>query len=210
MTHISGLHSNVSATVNAMPTANRKDFEKHNFSSRQSSRTRKSERKLFYAKVSSKKITPVKIFLLKIPAQFDKVLTSKIEQSPLYHPFLEIGTDFTDDVKADLRAKAKLVIETKAYPALRKMKAFVDKEYLPGAQDSIAMSDLPNGKAWYAFLVKEHTTTSLTPDQLFELGQKEVARIASEMSNIRNQLHFKGDAREFHKFLLSDKQFFLR
>jgi uncharacterized protein (DUF885 family) len=70
------------------------------------------------------------------------------------------------------------------------------------------MKDLPNGAAWYAFRVKEETTTNLTPDQLHELGLKEVARISGEMSKLREELKFKGDSKAFNKFLLTDKRFF--
>jgi len=52
---------------------------------------------------------------------------------------------------------------------------------------------LPDGQAWYAYYVQEHTTTNLTPEQIHALGLGEVKRILGEMDHVRQQVGFKGD-----------------
>jgi uncharacterized protein (DUF885 family) len=153
-------------------------------------------------------ITTVKMFMAHVPGQFDKILTEKVEDSPLYQPFREPNPKLAPEIQAQLQERAKQVIHDKVYPALRKMKDFVVSEYIPGAREKISISDMPNGKEWYAYLVKSNTTTDLTPDQLHELGLKEVERIGKEMAALRTQLKFKGDAKAFSQFLLTDKQFY--
>lgn len=155
-----------------------------------------------------RKATAVKMFLQRVPAQFDKILTAKVEDSPLYKPFLEMGMTLSAAEKAELQSRARQVIQSKTYPSLKKLKEFLVKEYIPGARESISMSEMPNGKAWYAFEVKEQTTTDLTPEQLHNLGQSEVARITKEMEGVRDQVKFKGDLKAFNQFLLKDKQFY--
>src|SRR4029078_10714850 len=73
---------------------------------------------------------------------------------------------------------------------------------------SIALSDLPNGKAWYAFNVRTRTTTSMTPEQIHQLGLSEVKSIRAEMDKVIAQTGFKGSFADFSKFLRTDPRFF--
>ncbi|MGM9482273.1 DUF885 domain-containing protein [Roseateles sp. NT4] len=80
-------------------------------------------------------------------------------------------------------------------PALRRLLAFVEADYLPAARKrgGIGWTSLPNGKAWYRQWVRDQTTTDLTPEQIHELGLNEVARIQGEITRIAPQLGFEGD-----------------
>jgi len=86
--------------------------------------------------------------------------------------------------------------------------AFMENEYIPAARKTIAMGDLPNGKAWYAYNVKQSTTTDLTPEQIHEIGLSEVKRIRSEMDEIIKSVDFEGTFEEFLDFLRTDPQFY--
>jgi uncharacterized protein (DUF885 family) len=77
-------------------------------------------------------------------------------------------------------------------------------EYLPKAAKSLAAADLPDGKRYYAFLVRRHTTTSMTPDQIHDLGQSEVKRIRGRMQTVMEQTGFKGTLPEFIAYLRKD------
>jgi uncharacterized protein (DUF885 family) len=70
------------------------------------------------------------------------------------------------------------------------------------------MSALPDGQAWYAYNVKEITTTDLTPQQIHELGLSEVKRIRAEMDKVIASTGFKGSFAEFLTFLRTDPRFF--
>jgi len=89
-------------------------------------------------------------------------------------------------------------------PAYRRLHDYLKDEYLEQARDTVAWSELPNGAEWYAYLVRHHTTTSLTPDEVHELGLKEVARIRSEMERVKSQLGYGGDLRSFFDSLRAD------
>ncbi len=92
-------------------------------------------------------------------------------------------------------------------PALKKFRDFVDRTYLPGARETIGMSALPDGAAWYAMDARNSTTTNLTPREIHELGKKEVARIEVEMAALRKALGFQGDKKAFGEFLRNDPRF---
>lgn len=207
--HMGGLHMDIVDTLAGMPKANKADYE--NMISRLSKVPELEEQIEALLKEGLKrKITPVKMFLERTPAQFDLVLTSKVEDSPLYEPFKDIGGTVKDSEKAGLQKKALEVIQTKTYPALQRLRAFVVKEYIPGARESISQESMPNGKLWYEYMIQKHTTTKKTAEELHQLGLNEVARITAEMKKIKDQVQFKGDLKAFNKYLLTEDRFYFK
>jgi uncharacterized protein (DUF885 family) len=93
-------------------------------------------------------------------------------------------------------------------PAYERLLEFTENEYLPGARESIAARDLPDGEAWYAHNVAVRTTTDLTPKQIHDIGLAEVARIRSEMEAIIASTGFEGSFEEFLAFLRTDPRFY--
>lgn len=202
-----GIHQSLAGILQSMPTTNKKDYE--NMIARMERFPVAIEQTQILMEEGLKKnITPIKVLISKVPPQFDRILTAKIEDGPMYKPFVDMRGDLTADEKKDLQKRAHDALENKVYPALKKLKSFLVDTYIPRAHDGIAQSDLPNGKAWYAYLAKMHTTTDLTPEQLHQLGLNEVARITKEMEEVRQQVKFKGDVKDFNHFMLSDSQFF--
>jgi uncharacterized protein (DUF885 family) len=98
-------------------------------------------------------------------------------------------------------------IERYVLPSYSKLHDFFQTEYLPKARSTSGIGSLPNGKAWYARMIKFWTTTDLTPDEIFAIGEKEVARIKAEMETVKTSTGFKGDLPAFFTFLRTDKQF---
>jgi uncharacterized protein (DUF885 family) len=107
-----------------------------------------------------------------------------------------------------LRTRAQAAYSEQVAPAYEKLLAFLEDEYLPASRDSIALGDLPNGEAWYAHNVSNYTTTDLTPEEIHQIGLREVARIRAEMERIREQTGFDGDLPEFFEFLRTDPRFY--
>lgn len=207
ISQLSGPHSDLPETLASMPSGSKKDVE--NILSRMDKIPLVVQQSMHWMREGlKKKITPVKMFMEKVPAQFDKVLTEKTEDSPFYKPFAELKTGLTPEEIAEFQKRAKEVITAKINPALNQMREYLVAEYIPNCRETISMKDLPDGAKWYDLSIKSFTTTTMTADQLHELGIKEVERISSEMTRIREQLKFKGDAEEFNKFLLTDKRFY--
>lgn len=191
----------------AMPKGNVKDFE--NMISRfEKVPQLLKQLQALLTEGAQKKVTPVKMLLQKIPAQFDKLLTAKVEESPLYLPFAEIKKEVSAAEKAHLQKKAKKVIAETVYPAFKSLREFVVKEYIPKATEEIHWSALPNGRAWYAHLVRSHTTTKKTAKELHDLGLQEVSRILAEMEKVKAQAKFKGNLTAFNKYLNTNRRFY--
>jgi uncharacterized protein (DUF885 family) len=106
-------------------------------------------------------------------------------------------------------ASARSVIEARVEPARRAFVTFLQEEYLPHARTALAVTTLPDGKAYYAWLVRRYTTTDMSPEQIHAVGLAEVARIRAEMDAVMREAGFHGDLKAFLAFLRTDPQFYV-
>lgn len=208
MDHLDGLHTDLPATLTIMRAATKKDVE--NMLSRLAKVPQLAQQtEVLLREGMKRKITPVKMFLERVPGQFEKILNTPIAESPIYKPFRELSsTTINEQDRIALQRRAREVIQNDVHPALVKLRDFVVKEYIPAARETISWKEMPNGPAWYNHLVKSHTTTDMTAAELHDLGLKEVSRITVAMNQIREQVKFKGDLKAFNKHLLTHKQFY--
>ncbi|MBW3558805.1 MAG: DUF885 family protein [Proteobacteria bacterium] len=127
---------------------------------------------------------------------------------PLLKPFSTLPATVAAAEKARLLERGRAIVATEIAPARRAYLRFIESEYLPKARAQVGAASLPNGKRYYAFQTRYHTTTDLTPDQIHALGQSEVRRIRAEMDGVMRETGFKGTFPEFLAFLRSDRQFY--
>jgi len=153
-------------------------------------------------------VTPPAITLRDVPQQVRNQLVDEPDQSPLLGAFKQFPDSVDSLQQAALRKQAELAYSEKVAPAFEKLLVFMESEYLPAARESIAMRDLPNGEAWYAYNVKRRTTTDLTPEQIHQIGLDEVKRIRAEMEVVIESSGFEGSFEEFLVFLRTDPQFY--
>ncbi len=153
-------------------------------------------------------ITTPRITLRDVPQQLRDLIADDPGDSPLLRPFAEIPEEIPAKKRASLRREAERILVADVYPAYRKLLAFMEEEYIPGARETISLFALPNGEAWYAFNVRSHTTTDLTPHQIHEIGLVEVERIRKEMQRLIKELGFDGSLAEFGEFLRTDPRFY--
>ncbi len=126
-------------------------------------------------------ITPAKATLGGVPAQFDAVIAGKLEV--LREPFRRTYPDLSPTQAAELKTAGDAAADAilREFEGLRD---FVRDTYVPQSREAIACVELPNGKAWYAFSLRDQTTTDLDPQAIHHIGLSEVARIRSEMLHV--------------------------
>ena len=129
-------------------------------------------------------------------------------QSPLLQPFDNLPPAMAGE-RAALRAQALALIVADVKPAEARLAAFFANEYLPKARESLGASSLPNGRAYYQYRVRVETSSDLTPDQIFALGESEIARIRKAMDVEIAASGFHGTFREFQDKLRTDPQFYV-
>jgi len=148
------------------------------------------------------------VLMQRVPAQIERQLVTDPEQSPFYKPFIVMPDSFSTDEKSELRAKARKVILSTVVPAFHRLDTYFSQTYLPASRQVISTATLPNGKAYYEYLVRRYTTTDMTPEEVHKLGLKEVERNLSEMRGIMEEVGFIGSLEEFFTYLRTDKKFY--
>ncbi|HET7709080.1 MAG TPA: DUF885 family protein [Sphingomicrobium sp.] len=133
-----------------------------------------------------------------------------VDKSAFYTPFETMPSTIPAAEQAALRAEGQAAIEQAVLPAYRKLLAFYRTEYFPKARTTTAARDLPDGDAFYRANIREYTTLDMSPEEIHELGLKEVARIDADMRRTMADSGFKGTFPEFLKFLRTDPQFYAR
>ena len=156
----------------------------------------------------AKGITPPQVTLRDVPTQILNQIPEEPLKSPLLASFVELPAAVSGEKGLELRAAAAKTYTAEVRPAFQRLEKFVREQYIPGARQSIAASDLPDGRAWYAWRIKTYTSTDLTAQQIHEIGLAEVKRIRAEMERVKTQAGFKGTLPEFFAFLRTDPQFY--
>jgi len=151
-----------------------------------------------------------KVIVSKVLPQIETLATQAPSASGYYRPF----TQFPDGVPASdrtrLAAAGLAAVRTRVQPAFASLRAFLKAEYLPASYERVGWSQTSGGVASYAFFARQFTTTTLTPQQIHDVGLKEVARIRAEMEAIKTQVGFTGTLAEFFTFLRTDPRFFFK
>lgn len=150
-------------------------------------------------------VLPKALVVKVIPQMQD--LAKNEEKSPFYGPIQNFPKDFSDADKKRLTADFKEVIPKNIFASMQKLTDFFQNEYLPKARLTSGINALPNGKEKYIDYIFASTTTHKTPEEVYQLGLSEVARITDEMEKIKNSIGFKGTLNELFEFMKNDKQF---
>jgi uncharacterized protein (DUF885 family) len=153
---------------------------------------------------------PPRDAILKVPEMFNVFAGADVKATPMWRPFEEFPRDFPEADKTRFIEAGRKVLGDKVHPAFAALKRFYEAEYVPAARKEFGASTLPGGPAYYNLLIRESTTTSLTADEIHDIGLKEVARLRAEMDEVIARSGFKGTFPEFLKFINSDPQFFYK
>ena len=157
----------------------------------------------------SKGYTQPKLITKQVITQIDNLLNSDLDSHPYLKVFLSANDKyFINDEKKQIIDNAKELITNKIIPAYQELNAYLKNEYLPKSRDSIGLDGVPNGKEWYEYVARYHTTTNLTPDEIHNIGLNEVKRIRSEMEQIIKDLEWEGDFKSFLNYLRTSPRFY--
>ncbi len=151
--------------------------------------------------------TQAQIVMSRVPSQIANLITDEASESPFYRAFATMPEGIDPDTQSSLQSAAATVINEQVNPALQALLAFLESDYLPAARPP-GIGALPGGKQVYSRLAQHFTTTELTPDEIHEIGLREVARIRGEMEAVIDTVGFEGDIAAFNEVLRTDPQFY--
>ena len=134
-------------------------------------------------------------------------LADDVTKSPFYKAFDKLPPTIPAAEQQALRAEGQAAIRNAVQPAYRKLLDFYRNEYLPKTRTTVSARDLPDGDAFYRAQIREYTTTDLSPEEIHQIGLKQVAEIEAQMQQTMRDSGFKGSFADFLKFLKTDPQF---
>src|ERR1051326_2275876 len=205
----SGFHSGFSRLPQEMPLATVKDYE--NYISRLHQWPRYVHEQIELMREGIKRGFTVPRATL---TGYDKTMSAHVvddvTKSVFWKPFEKFPSTVPEDARERLREEGRKAVMEAAVPGYRDLLTFFDNEYLPNPRTTLGAYDLPNGRAYYQYKIREFTTTNLTPEQIHEIGLKEVDRISAEMNEVMKQTGFQGDMPAFLHFLRTDPQFYAK
>jgi uncharacterized protein (DUF885 family) len=159
--------------------------------------------------IKKAKVLPA-IILVDLEKPLKTLLVDEAKLSSFYKPVKQLNKVMSAKLAKRYQTEIKNTIEKKVQPAVKKMINYLANTYIPAGRKSIAITDIPNGDAYYQSQINYYTTLNLTADEIHDIGLKEVARIRAEMDEVIVKTGFKGSFAEFLDFLRTDPQFYAK
>jgi len=136
-------------------------------------------------------LMPPRFLLEKVATQADNIVTADLERSPFAQPLQKFPDSISEADRKRLHDETLAAIRESVNPAYVKFAKFVRREYAPKGRSEAGIWALPDGSAYYAARVRRSTTTDLTPEEIHQLGLKQVAEIETQMLAIAQKLGYK-------------------
>jgi uncharacterized protein (DUF885 family) len=137
------------------------------------------------------KLMPTRLVVEKVLGQCNDLASAAPESSPFAQPFDKFPAVIPKDDQKRLRDAGLASIRSSVLPAYIQFTTFLREEYLPKGRTEAGVWSLPDGDAYYAYLVKQSTTTPLTPEEIHQLGLVQVKEIEERMLAVANQLGYQ-------------------
>jgi uncharacterized protein (DUF885 family) len=133
---------------------------------------------------------PPKVLLEKALVQVNTLAQQKSEDSPFALPLKKFPASISQAQQAEIRQQVLKAIATQVLPAYARFGRFLSAQYIPHGRVEPGIWSLSDGDAYYKFLVRQSTTTDLTPDQIYTIGEQQVAEDEAQLLVIAKKLGF--------------------
>jgi uncharacterized protein (DUF885 family) len=186
----SGIHIDLPALVSVLSFQSVKDYDDYNSRLKQIPRVF-DENVIQMRKGMAEGLMPPRILLEKVVEQANDIATKAPAASPFAGPFAKFPDSIPVAEQKRLREQGLAAIHESVIPAYVKFTTFVREEYVPKGRAEPGVWSLPNGAEFYAFRVKESTTTNLSPEEIHQIGLAQVKEIEARMVRVVNELGYK-------------------
>jgi uncharacterized protein (DUF885 family) len=145
--------------------------------------------------------------VVKIVPQLKALQSTDVTKSPYYGPVKVMPSTFTNEEKVRLTKAFTTLISEQLNPSYNKLEQFISNAYLPKARSTSGLTGVAGGDKMYDHLIRTYTTTSLTADQIFNIGLSEVKRIRAQMEQVKTSVKFTRTLDSFFKYITFDPKF---
>jgi uncharacterized protein (DUF885 family) len=145
--------------------------------------------------------TEPQFIMQKVLAQANALTTGKPQDSPFASPLQRFPAGISVQDRTQIRTALLTAIRTQVQPAFGHFAKYLAAQYIPNARNDAGIWATKGGDACYAYLVQSYTTTDMTPEQVYQMGVADVARVEPQLLAVVHQLGYR-DLRSFHEALL--------
>ncbi|MFW2060157.1 DUF885 domain-containing protein [Acinetobacter baumannii] len=201
-----GLHLQFPGFISSIPFDNAKQYQ--DYISRLKQIPLILEQGIQLAKQGQKDgLMPPKYLIEKVAKQITSIATPAGKDSVFASPLKQFPKNISKAEQERLSREVLQAIDQNVRPAYQKLGTFIQKDYLPYGRQHEGIWSLPNGDELYRFYVENNTTTSESPENIHQLGLKEVAHIEAEMLKIAKAQGFN-DLKSFQQSLKTNPAVF--
>jgi uncharacterized protein (DUF885 family) len=202
VTQMSGPHLEMAQLVNLLAFTNVKDYQDY------IARLRKFPKVMddtmdHMRQGMAGHLMPPRFLLEKVATQADNIVTPDLEKSPFAQPLQKFPDGISEADRKRLHDEAIAAIRESVNPSYVKFAKFVREEYAPKGRTEAGIWSLPDGTPRYAAMVKRSTTTDLTPEEIHQIGLKQVAELEAQMLAIAQKLGYQ-DLKTFNADIEKD------
>ena len=151
-----------------------------------------------------------RILIENVLKQVDAMLATPATQSPFWSAIERMPASFPVADRTRLTEAYSKRINDRIYPGYRRWQTLLRETYLPAANPAPGRWAMKDGERLYAWELSRHTTTTLSPQTIHQLGVSEVARIRARMEDVRTQVGFTGDLAAFFEYVRTDPKFYYK
>jgi uncharacterized protein (DUF885 family) len=209
MNHFYGLHTEyptISSGTGGAPFATVADYD-NGLKRNQDFARNVDEAIVQWRKGEAEGVVDTKLTVRNMIEQLDSQLKLKPEDSPYWGPVKEFPKQISPADRARLTIAYRNSVSTVIYPALQRLHDFLAKDYLAHAREGVGLKYMKGGDRLYGYLVQSTTTLPMTPDEIHQLGLREVARILKDFDKVRQEVGFKGDRHAFFDYMRTSPRF---
>ncbi|MFP5328736.1 MAG: DUF885 domain-containing protein [Alphaproteobacteria bacterium] len=152
-------------------------------------------------------VVETKLTIRNVIGQLDTQLAVAPEESPYFGPVKQFPDGISAADRERLTQAYRAIITDEIYPALTRLRDYFKNDYLASARDGHGLLYMKGGDKLYRYQIQSTTTLPLTPEEIHEIGLKEVARITAEMEKVKAEVGFNGTLHQFFEHLRTDPKF---
>lgn len=155
----------------------------------------------------NKGLVPPAYLMPEVAKQTQIIAAGKGEDSPFASPLKRFPESVPEADRARIRKAMLEVVDGQVRPAYEKFAVFIRDQYAPHGRKEPGIWSIPQGDERYRQAVREMTTTNMTPDEIHQLGLREVARVEKEMLEIAQKMGYK-DLESFHQAIRNNRSLY--
>ncbi|MEZ4796034.1 MAG: DUF885 domain-containing protein [Flavobacteriaceae bacterium] len=147
-----------------------------------------------------------KSLIVKVLPQLESGMVENLDEHLFFSPIKNMPENFSEEDKNTLTEAYTKKLNEKIIPAYKSLHDFMSTDYMTAGRTTSGIDAIPNGEAYYNYMIKLFTTTNMTANEIHQLGLSEVARIRSEMEKVKTEVGFTGDLKAFFDHVRTNKE----